>query len=127
MSQPLPILPHTSTAVNTAAACVAEAGQKRGLSQPSVLFLHPVFQPPTFLKGGILSTSSLCQFPSAQEANSWEPLGSQTQKHQRMTRERFIQTVSQGLLESPCLHFSTAHHEVLVFRAQKQLSWPPSS
>lgn len=34
----------------------------------------PGFPAPTFLKGDILSTSSLCQFPSAQEANSWEPL-----------------------------------------------------
>lgn len=127
MGQPLPFLPHISSLVNTAAACVAEAGQETRLSQPSVLFLHPGSQPPTFLKGDILSTSSLCRSPSAQEANSWEPLGWQTQKHQGMTRERFIQSVSRGLLGSPCLHRSAAQREVLVLRAQRQLSWPPSS
>ena len=75
MGRPLPFLPHTSSPVNTAAACVAEAGQKTGLSQPSALFLHQGSQPPTFLQGDILSTSSLCQSPLAQGANSWEPLG----------------------------------------------------
>lgn len=92
---------HTSSAVNTAAACVAEAGQKRGLSQPSVLFLHPGSQPPTFLKGDILSTSSLCQFHQHRKQTPGSPWGQLDPEASTQTRERSIQTVSQGLLRSP--------------------------
>lgn len=59
-----------SQSVNTAAAGVAEAGRKTGLSTAQSSSCTTSSQPPDLLKGDTLATSSLCQSPPSQEINA---------------------------------------------------------
>ena len=67
--------PTHTQCVNTAAACVAEAGRKTGLSTLQSSSHTSSSQPPDLLTGNILGTSSLCQSPPSQEINTQSHCG----------------------------------------------------
>lgn len=126
-----------SQAVNTAAAGVAEAGQKTGLSTAQSSSCTTSSQPPDLLKGDSLATSSLCQSPPSQEINAQSHWGnryrstntcvsscSSKQLHRGWQWELLLHfQLSTPWRPWPCLTFQSSETAVLATQFLIPLAW----